>query len=181
MKGWGFFSIAMDHPVHRRMAAVIRACSGSRPAGTRSIVLAVLGPRADGLTRKQAYHLCERILKSAIARGYILRIPARGRSGSKVDRPGSVVLPGKTDNAGGFLSFPAQGRPRAFSNPTVYKEDLYVATDEGRLFLDRHENMLRMQEADIERRPLRGGQTRNRKRVSARNERRMRTGLPPGL
>ena len=181
MRGWGFFSIAMDHPVHRRMASVIRACSGSRPAGTRSIVLAVLGPKADGLTRKQAFHLCERIIKSAVARGYIVRIPARGRSGSKVDRPEFSVSSGKDDNASGFLCFTALGRPRAFSNPTVYKEDLYVATDEGRLFLDRHENMLRMKDAEIERRPLRGGEARNRKRVSERRERMMRTGLPTGL
>lgn len=135
-RAWKFFSIAMDHPIHRRMAAIIRACSGDLPAGTRAVVVSVLGPRAEGLTRKQAYHLCERMLCSAMRRGYIRRLPARGVSDS--DRVS--VTP--------------------FGRRVVFKESLYVATDEGMAFLERHDKMLAMAGSDDGRSMARSGRSR---------------------
>ena len=156
-RGWKFFSIAMDHPIHRRMAAIVRACSGDLPAGTRSIVLSVLGPKADGLTRKQAYHLCERMLCSAMRHGFVRRLPARGAS----DTDRVSVTP--------------------FGRRVVFKESLYVATEEGRAFLGRHDKMLAMAGSSPELRGRRGGEARNRSRTVRRYIERMRTGRPTGI
>ena len=152
-RGWKFYSIAMDHPIHRRMAALVRACSGSEPCGTRGIVEAMLCGREASLTRKQAYHLCERLIGSAVSHGFVRRLPVRGVSASV-----------------------SRGR-------VVYKESLYMATDAGRFFLERHENMLRMAGSSPEERDAlrRGGEARNRSRTLSRYERRMRTGVPDGL
>lgn len=156
-RGRGFYTVAMDHPIHRRMATLIGACSGESPAGTRAIVLAVVGDRAESLTRKQAYHLVERLLSSAVRNGFVTRLPFRA--------------PSDASSVSGRLS----GR-----RGTVYKESLYVATDLGRMFAERHERYVSLAGRVPEERPglRRGGESRNRARTLARAKRELRTGVP---
>jgi hypothetical protein len=77
-KGQPFFSIAMPHPVHRRMTRMLRAfgADGEFARSRWELTCAVVGEeRALSLGWTKAKHLSERIIASAERNGFMRRLP----------------------------------------------------------------------------------------------------------
>lgn len=85
------------------------------PTGTWQMTVAILGPRAYEVPVKAARHLAERMIVSAERHGFIRRLPVRSRSRS----PSVLVW-------------------------APLKENQYVATLKGRMFVMRHEAYARL-------------------------------------
>lgn len=82
-KGQSFFSMAMPHPVHRRMARLLSSFGpyGELPRSRWELTCEVVGrERAESLGFKRAKHLSERIIGSAERFGFISRLPSRRRT-----------------------------------------------------------------------------------------------------
>ena len=109
-KGQPFFSIAMPHPVHRKMARMLEAFGrdGEHARSRWELTCAVLGKeKASSLGWTRAKHLTERIIGAGEKHRFIRRLPSLA-----------------------FVKLPSE-------DPRRHGELSYVITEDGLAFRDR--------------------------------------------
>ena len=136
-KGQPWYGVPANHPTHRSMARVLRAFRPGVPVTVWAMTEAYLGrDAAASMDRRSAAHRAERTIRAAERLGFIRRLPVRVR--------------------------PPEGEP---SGPVRFRRCLaYSITDDGRLFLDRHDRYMKSVCGGREERPWYWGPNHERNR-----------------